>query len=132
MPKDEVDMCLPKNIKKDLKTYLTIHGGDKHFLEYEIWYAINFSEDRGASILKDLSDKKVYMDWEIMKEERSKLERMCASRLQKPPHLVKGVFTCKKCKGDEFITDEKQTRSSDEGQTLFCQCVDCGQRIKFN
>ena len=38
------------------------------------------------------------------------------------------IVRCRRC-GDENVTwEEKQTRSADEGATLFCTCIACGNR----
>jgi DNA-directed RNA polymerase subunit M/transcription elongation factor TFIIS len=42
-----------------------------------------------------------------------------------PIEVSKGVAVCKKCGSDRVFSYSKQTRSSDEGITTFCQCVVC-------
>lgn len=48
------------------------------------------------------------------------------------PEAVKGLYTCKWCKNDEFFIWSAQTRSQDEGTTNFGQCSKCNKRIKIN
>lgn len=38
---------------------------------------------------------------------------------------VKGVGTCRYCASTELIISRKQTRSGDEGMTIFVRCVMC-------
>jgi len=43
--------------------------------------------------------------------------------------MVKGLFSCPKCKSFDVDTDQKQTRSADEPMTIFCNCNACGKRF---
>jgi len=43
---------------------------------------------------------------------------------------VIGVVSCRKCKSEKVFTFNKQTRSADEGTTVFCRCSECGTRWK--
>ena len=38
------------------------------------------------------------------------------------------IVKCAKCGSSDVVWDEKQTRSADEGATLFCSCKACGKR----
>ena len=83
-------------------------------------------------IIADLRARKSHREWSDFSQDRKQLESVCARRLEKPSGVIKGKYKCKnkECKGDEFLLEPKQTRSSDEGETLFCKCVDCGQVMK--
>jgi DNA-directed RNA polymerase subunit M/transcription elongation factor TFIIS len=41
---------------------------------------------------------------------------------------LQAIVQCRKCGGSEIQWDEKQTRSADEGCTLFCVCLKCKHR----
>lgn len=51
--------------------------------------------------------------------------------LLKDEDNLKPFITCRKCRGDKVITESKQTRSADEGMTIFCMCQECGCRWKM-
>ena len=53
-----------------------------------------------------------------------------ATRITKPlPQLeiAPGVLTCSKCGSNKIITRTQQTRSGDEGQTVFALCSQCNK-----
>jgi len=39
--------------------------------------------------------------------------------------IAEGIIQCNKCKSFKTFSYQKQVRSSDEGFTLFVNCVDC-------
>lgn len=39
-----------------------------------------------------------------------------------------GILTCRACKSDKVYTYNKQTRSADEGATVFAHCSECGKK----
>jgi len=45
--------------------------------------------------------------------------------------LEKGLYNCKKCGSYNVKMESKQTRSSDEPETLFIDCKQCGHRQRF-
>jgi hypothetical protein len=58
---------------------------------------------------------------------QSKLDRIRIDNLK--PDYIEGIYTCKKCKGDKFWTWTAQTRSGDEGATVYAQCFSCPPEI---
>ena len=45
---------------------------------------------------------------------------------------TKGVATCSRCHLDNLIITSAQTRSGDEGETIFYRCLDCDNRWREN
>lgn len=131
MPSKKDQFALPTKVVQLLDNYQKIYGGDRQILEYDAWYSIRYHGSADV-IIADLRARKSHREWSDFSEDRKKLESVCARRLEKPSGVIKGKYKCKnaKCKGDEFLLEPKQTRSSDEGETLFCKCVDCGQVMK--
>lgn len=43
-----------------------------------------------------------------------------------PANVRRGIYACKKCKSEETITTQVQTRSADEQLSEFSQCLACG------
>lgn len=48
-----------------------------------------------------------------------------------PFQVDEGVMVCK-CGSKRTISFQKQVRSSDEGFSIFCQCVQCGNKWREN
>lgn len=44
---------------------------------------------------------------------------------------IKGLLQCQRCKSDDIITEQKQTRSADEGMCVFAQCRKCFTKWKM-
>lgn len=51
--------------------------------------------------------------------------------IQNKQVVVDGDIECPKCHSKKILREEKQTRSCDESQTVFCHCTSCGKRWKF-
>lgn len=43
-------------------------------------------------------------------------------------HEYKAIVRCRRCGSTEVVWDEKQTRSADEGASVFCTCTTCKNR----
>lgn len=43
-------------------------------------------------------------------------------------HEFKAIVRCRRCGGTDVVWDEKQTRSADEGASVFCTCTTCKNR----
>ncbi len=41
---------------------------------------------------------------------------------------VVSIYTCPRCKSRNVQSHQRQTRSADEGMTVFCQCLTCEKR----
>ena len=45
---------------------------------------------------------------------------------------VGGALRCRQCGGDSVTVQQKQTRSADEGMTVFCGCETCGSQWRMS
>jgi DNA-directed RNA polymerase subunit M/transcription elongation factor TFIIS len=43
-----------------------------------------------------------------------------------------GALRCRRCGNDRIAVQQKQTRSADEGMTIFCSCDTCGQQWRMS
>lgn len=49
-----------------------------------------------------------------------------------PFEIEEGVLECERCGSKKTFSFQKQTRSADEGATTFAQCVECGNKWRYN
>jgi len=68
----------------------------------------------------------------IQEQTRHRQERFHAMLQDKYDALndqrFQAIVVCRRCGSDEVTWDEKQTRSADEGATIFCVCITCKNR----
>lgn len=68
-----------------------------------------------------------------IEEERKEREERFANMLQEKYDALndrkfQAIVRCRRCGSEEVTWDEKQTRSADEGATVFCACQTCKNR----
>jgi len=85
-------------------------------------------------ILKDIKGGIKGWDCCVYEVQKANYEKELVQANQKPK-AVKGMYVCKPpagCGSDEFYIWSLQTRSGDEGATIFRSCSKCGKRNKEN
>lgn len=65
---------------------------------------------------------------DIVARRRRDIERMAAITASSSS----GSITCRGCGAASVIIQQKQTRSADEGMTVFCACEHCGKQWRMN
>ena len=93
---------LLKNEKEDLKTTFDLIKSKKLFKNHP-----NF-----INISKKIQEMDEFMD--------------------KPFEVTEGVNVCNKCKSSRTLSYNRQTRSGDEGMTVYVFCIDCKYRYTMN
>jgi hypothetical protein len=74
--------------------------------------------------------------FEHLRQETSKHKQRLEEILKSAPvanssSSSSSFLSCRKCKSHNVHTSQKQTRSADEGMTVFVTCADCGTRWKM-
>lgn len=64
-------------------------------------------------------------------ERRSNFQKMLEDKFQSVKRDASGGLKCRRCGSDDVSWDQKQTRSADEGSTVFCECSVCHARWKM-
>ena len=79
----------------------------------------------------NLSSQELFPEhWQEIKEQKERKDKMTYEI--RTEQIVRGLYKCKKCKGDKVSYYELQTRSADESTTLFITCCNCYYRWKNN
>lgn len=78
-------------------------------------------------VYQNFNNKKYLFENNTFNEIRDKLYAI-DNFLEKPFEYSEGSETCQKCGSQKTISYNKQCRSSDEGMTVFVQCIICKHR----
>lgn len=112
-----------------------IHAATNQYIENIRKFAYIFLEGNIQNVQYDLpenyfNNEKIIegTDHEIWEKSYYSKQLMAKQVLSKES-ITKGLFSCPKCKSFDVDTDQKQTRSSDEPMTIFCNCNACGKRF---
>ena len=77
--------------------------------------------------LANLKPQEMYPEhWKTIQEQKERKDKLAYEI--RTEHTVKGMYTCKRCKGDQVIYYQLQLRSSDEPMTTKITCANCGNR----
>jgi DNA-directed RNA polymerase subunit M/transcription elongation factor TFIIS len=100
----------------------------------DLVYEIGFSLKNGSS-LKSCADLlrsgKIGLNHPHFEEISKRIEEM-DHFMDKPFEVVEGVNSCGKCSSTRTLSYSRQTRSGDEGMTVYVFCVDCKFRYTMN
>ncbi len=95
----------------------------------------NAARDDTPSDILRMSDEQYY-DSTKASEGTRRRDHERAVRLKRLEQIVAGctagALTCRKCHGDKISIQQKQTRSADEGMTVFCKCDACGTQWRMS
>jgi DNA-directed RNA polymerase subunit M/transcription elongation factor TFIIS len=96
---------------------------------------VNLTEENMRRLETKELDFKLVGDYTHMQWNPSKWEEIIIAKEKmdnyKEVYATTTTFTCGKCKGNECIFRELQTRSADEGSTLFVTCCNTRCNHKF-
>jgi DNA-directed RNA polymerase subunit M/transcription elongation factor TFIIS len=131
--KKENSEMLKKKINSYLSTYNTDNSLDS-IDEIDIIYEVGFMLKENKN-LKDtfdlLKNGKLFKQHPSFIEISKKMKEM-DEFMDKPFEVSEGVNTCNKCKSNRTLSYNRQTRSGDEGMTVYVFCIDCKYRYTMN
>ncbi len=78
---------------------------------------------------KDITSFKLQLE-EFKLKELKEIRKITGEIAPSKP-LEKGLYNCKKCQSYDVKLESKQIRSSDEPETLFVDCKQCGHRQRY-
>jgi DNA-directed RNA polymerase subunit M/transcription elongation factor TFIIS len=112
-----------------LEKYIAKNGGDLKEIIYELCF---MQEEYGKNIDSVLENEKISFRHENFQDVAKKIDELDHFQDNPFESVKEGTEICKSCGSYRTITYSKNTRSSDEGATVFCKCVDCGHRAVYN
>jgi len=131
--KKENSEMLKKKIISYLHTY-NIDNSLDNIDELDIIYEVGFILKENKN-LKDtfdlLKNGKLFKNHPNFIDISKKMIEM-DQFMDKPFEVTEGVNTCNKCKSTRTLSYNRQTRSGDEGMTVYVFCIDCNYRYTMN
>ena len=119
-------------VKKCIQAYLE---ENKDTSEEDLIYEIGFLVKSEKKTLKEAIDfvrkKKIsfsHPNFENISKRIIEMDHF----MDKPFEAEEGVNTCNKCSSKRTISYSRQTRSGDEGMTVYVFCIDCKSRYTMN
>jgi len=119
-------------LKKNIQIYLE---ENKDAIDLDVVYELGFLIKQEKESLKNTFD--LLKTGKIFKNhpnfiEISKKMREMDEFMVKPFEVVEGVNVCNRCKSQRTLSYNRQTRSGDEGMTVYVFCIDCKYRYTMN
>jgi len=134
--KENSDM-LKKKITSYLSTFNTndTNNNDNNLNELDVAYEVGFMLKEEKKNLKEtfdlLKNGKLFKNHPNFIDISKKMKEM-DQFMDKPFEVSEGVNTCNKCKSTRTLSYNRQTRSGDEGMTVYVFCIDCKYRYTMN
>jgi DNA-directed RNA polymerase subunit M/transcription elongation factor TFIIS len=127
--------CKKKENSDMLKKYISNMDIEENFDIKDIIYEVGFMIKQEKINLKTtfelLKTKKIFKNHTNFIDISKKIKEM-DEFMDKPFEVTEGVNICSKCNSKRTLSYNRQTRSGDEGMTVYVFCVDCKYRYTMN
>lgn len=124
---DNIDI-MKKHIKNYLKNNVVY---DEEDLLYEISFIIKIEKETLKNTFDLLKKNRIFHNHPDFDDISKKLDEM-DHFMDKPFEMTEGINDCRKCNSKRTLSYNRQTRSGDEGLTVYVFCIDCKYRYTMN
>jgi DNA-directed RNA polymerase subunit M/transcription elongation factor TFIIS len=119
-------------LKKYIRSYLiNIDDTTVNDVIYEVGFLLKQENKTLKEVFDLLKGGKLFKNHSNFVEISKKLREM-DEFMDKPFEVTEGVNVCNKCKSSRTLSYNRQTRSGDEGMTVYVFCIDCKYRYTMN
>lgn len=121
-------------LKKHISNYLNkddMGEIDEMDIIYEVGFLINNEKENLKNTFDLLKSKRLFKNHPNFVDISKKIKEM-DEFMDKPFEVTEGVNVCNKCKSSRTLSYNRQTRSGDEGMTVYVFCIDCKYRYTMN
>lgn len=136
MPRNEIieSFCKKKEntdiLKKHISNYVC-DCDDELDVIYEVGFLIKNEKENLKNTFDLLKNRKLFKNHPNFVDISKKIKEM-DEFMDKPFEVTEGVNVCNKCKSSRTLSYNRQTRSGDEGMTVYVFCIDCKYRYTMN
>ena len=113
-------------VARALAVYQSKKGNISLEIIYEILCMIRERRETLKQILTRIENCKLGFESEMYNENREQIDFQYNTDANS--EVVDGILTCHKCGNQKIVSYTVQTRSMDEGFTLFASCIKCGNK----
>lgn len=136
MPRNEIieSFCKKKEnsdiLKKHISNYVC-DCDDELDVIYEVGFLVKNEKENLKNTFDLLKNRKLFKNHPNFVDISKKIKEM-DEFMDKPFEVTEGVNVCNKCKSSRTLSYNRQTRSGDEGMTVYVFCIDCKYRYTMN
>lgn len=124
---DNIDI-MKKHIKNYLKNKVNC---DEQDLLYEISFIMKIEKENLKNTFDLLKKNRIFHNHPNFDDISKRLDEM-DHFMDKPFEMTEGINDCRKCNSRRTLSYNRQTRSGDEGLTVYVFCIDCKYRYTMN
>jgi DNA-directed RNA polymerase subunit M/transcription elongation factor TFIIS len=127
--------CKKKENTDVLKKQFQIYSEKYEYDINDVMYEVGFLLKQEKVCLKDtfelIKNGKLFKNHPNFNEIGKKMKEI-DEFMDKPFQVEEGVNICSKCNSKRTLSYNRQTRSGDEGMTVYVFCIDCKFRYTMN
>jgi len=119
-------------LKKYIKSYI-VQTDDITINDiiYEVGFLLKNENENIKKVFELLKGGNLFKNHPNFIDISKKLKEM-DDFMDKPFEVTEGVNVCNKCSSKRTLSYNRQTRSGDEGMTVYVFCIDCKYRYTMN